>query len=91
MRVAIGTAMKMKRAGYVRGFPDIIIPEPRHGYFGLFVELKADTGTSTPQKEWHKILKEKGYEVIVNPSRRGFQESLDWLIAKTEAYLGEAC
>jgi hypothetical protein len=91
MRVAIGTAMKMKRAGYVRGFPDIIIPVPAHGYFGLFVELKVDTDTTEEQKQWHLILRQKGYEVIVNPSRKSLQEGYDWLVAKTEAYLGDSC
>jgi hypothetical protein len=91
IRTSIGMAVKIKRSGYCKGFPDIVIPIPAHGYHALFVELKATTDPKDEQKRWHFILREKGYEVIVNPSRRGFQESLDWLIAKTEAYLGEAC
>jgi hypothetical protein len=91
MRVAIGTAMKMKRAGYRKGFPDMIIPVANHGFHGLFVELKANSTASPEQNEWHRILKEKGYEVILNPSRRGLQESLDYLVDRTEAYLGESC
>lgn len=91
MRVAIGTAMKMKRAGYVKGFPDIIIPIPAHRFYGLFVELKANTTAKPEQNEWHRVLREKGYEVIVNPSRKSLQEGYDWLVAKTEAYLGDMC
>ena len=33
-------AIKAKRTGYSRGFPDLQITEARGGYFGLFIELK---------------------------------------------------
>jgi hypothetical protein len=91
MRTNIGTAMKMKRAGYRKGFPDMIIPVARHDYHGLFVELKCRTYPTPEQNEWHRILKENGYEVIINPAKLDFYGALGYLIAKTEAYLGDSC
>jgi len=32
---------KAKRTGYVAGFPDVFVYEPRGKYFGLAIELKA--------------------------------------------------
>ena len=37
-------AIKAKRTGYSRGFPDLQICEARGGYFGLFIELKTIKG-----------------------------------------------
>ena len=42
-------AIKAKRTGYSRGFPDLQITKARGGYFGLFIELK--------RKEWVSIVK----------------------------------
>ena len=64
----------MKKLRSNRGFPDIAIYEPRQGYHGLFIELKAE-GTRihkkdgiTPandhiaeQREVMQLLREKGY------------------------------
>lgn len=58
---------KMKAAGYKKGFPDIMIFEPRGGYSGLFIELKRITGgtVSPEQKEWLGRLNARGYMAIV--------------------------
>ena len=44
MRTSIGAAVKMKKMGYKKGCPDIMVFEPRGLYHGLFVELKAPAG-----------------------------------------------
>ena len=41
-KLTIGQARAMKTLRSNRGWPDLFIAEPRHGYHGLFVELKAD-------------------------------------------------
>ena len=62
LRTSISQAAAMKRAGYVKGVPDFQIMEGRHGYLGLFIELKTKKGKlSTYQKKWINNLNDKGY------------------------------
>ena len=66
VRVAMHTALKMKRAGYRKGIPDILIFEPRQGYCGLALEVKTNTGrASEHQKEWQKKLRERGWKAEI--------------------------
>jgi len=39
-KLSIGTAVKAKRLGHKRAFPDCFIAKPMMGYNGLFIELK---------------------------------------------------
>jgi len=76
MRTSMGTAKKMKRMGYIKGCPDIMIFETVFKdientssdkifvvqVHGLFIEMKAKGGTQKPeQKEWEKKATEQGY------------------------------
>ena len=66
MKLPIGVAVKLKRMGYVAGTPDIMILEPRGGFHGLFVELKAPAGRMTPeQKCFLEELNKRGYLATV--------------------------
>ncbi len=77
MRVSIGTAVKAKRAGMPKGFPDLALlcarsMEDEHcrswgHYCGLFIELKKIKGgvVSPEQKDWLAFLREQGYGAIV--------------------------
>lgn len=59
-------AVKAKRTGYKRGFPDLQITEAKGGYFGLFLELKTNKGRATKdQKEWIKDLNNRGYKALI--------------------------
>lgn len=59
-------AVKAKRTGYKRGFPDLQITEAKGGYFGLFLELKTNKGRATlDQKEWIKELNKRGYKALI--------------------------
>lgn len=49
-KLTIGQAVAMKSLRSGRGFPDICIYEPRKGYGGLFIELKAE-GTKLHNKQ----------------------------------------
>lgn len=73
MRLTIGQAVQIKSLRSGRGYPDIVIYEPKGDYHGLFIELKKE-GTnilnksgqpSTPhiteQQECMIKLAERGY------------------------------
>lgn len=42
MKLTIGQAVQIKSLRSNRGFPDIVIYEPRGKYHGMFIELKKD-------------------------------------------------
>lgn len=67
VRLPIGLARKMKRAGLCAGPPDINIDVARHGFHGLRVEMKREKGgvLSEAQQAWHIRLQEEGYLVVV--------------------------
>ena len=71
----IRQAVKAKKTGYSRGFPDLQITEARGGWFGLFIEIKTDKGRATRvQKEWVKDLNERGYYAAIC---KGLDEIID--------------
>ncbi len=63
----VRVAQKLKAEGVQRGVPDIFLPVARHGYYGLFVELKRVSGSRVEpeQKEWLAGLQENGYSVAL--------------------------
>jgi hypothetical protein len=75
LRLPIGLAKKFKSMQKSRAWPDLFIAEPRGGYMGLFLEVKADhrdlflqdmqtlRGSRHIQEQWDKILKlrKRGY------------------------------
>jgi hypothetical protein len=76
VRLTIGQAVKAKRAGMKKGFPDIFLPIPRGKYHGLFIELKKPGSYPTPeQKLWVKALRGQNYfaDILVGGS---FTESV---------------
>tara|TARA_R110002096_G_scaffold370733_2_gene564185 strand:+ start:551 stop:889 length:339 start_codon:yes stop_codon:yes gene_type:complete len=83
LRTSISQASKMKRAGYVKGVPDLQIMEARHNYYGLFIELKTSKGRLSPhQKEWIRDLNNKGYFA---KCCKGLEEAIDlvdWYLKK---------
>jgi hypothetical protein len=59
-------AARFKTMGTVSGFPDLFIPIAKHGFHGLFIEMKA--GSNKLTKNQHNvisILKESGYKCEV--------------------------
>ena len=63
MRTSYLQAIKMKRTGYVKGFPDLFIYEPNADYHGLAIEMKKENGgvASPEQKSWQEQLRNRGY------------------------------
>lgn len=64
---SVAYGAKMKRMGLRKGFPDLFIPTARHGFHGLFVELKVDkSGRVRPeQKAWRDYLNKQGYKALI--------------------------
>ena len=63
-------AMKAKRTGYSKGFPDLFLYESRTmdgiTYHGLALEIKTLKGRATiEQKEWIEALNERGFKAEV--------------------------
>jgi len=59
---------KLKRRGMKSGIPDMFLPISRHGFHGLYIELKrpktkshAKGVLSPTQKKWVKNLNNHGY------------------------------
>jgi hypothetical protein len=67
-------AIKFKRMGVSKGWPDISIPYVRKPYYGLYIELKRVCGgvVSTEQRDWLDFLKSQGYYAEV---AKGFDEA----------------
>jgi len=82
----IRTAVRLKREGVRSGVPDLFWPIPKHGFHGLFVEMKRDKGgTVTPeQKEWIAYLDSRGYSCVVC---HGLREAIDAVSAYFEVML----
>ena len=59
-------ATQMSAEGLKPGVPDLMLPAAREGHHGLFVELKTDTGSLSPeQRQWHARLRSQGFRVMV--------------------------
>jgi hypothetical protein len=55
--------IKMARTGYVKGFPDLFIYEPRGEFHGLAIEMKKVKGSKIEpeQVQWQEQLRNRGY------------------------------
>jgi hypothetical protein len=75
--------LRAVKMGYCKGIPDLMIFEPRHGYHGLFIELKRDKKSvvSDVQKVWIERLMARNYKAVVGVG-------LDECIKIVDEYLG---
>lgn len=61
-RTSIGIARRMKAEGVRKGVADIFVPVARGGFHGLFIEMKSETGSATPeQREFVAAMRMAGY------------------------------
>lgn len=75
-------AMRLKREGLKKGFPDVGIFVPRGGYHGMFIEFKGPKGKLSPEQiKMRKLLEDNDYVVKVC-------DTLDDAINATVSYLG---
>jgi hypothetical protein len=87
VKVSMGTQIKMKRAGYQAGHPDIMIYEPRGQYHGMAVELKFKNKAQLNQVEWQRALLNKGYYSIIVPHDLDYQQVQIYLESEVTMYL----
>ncbi len=71
----------LKDEGLKPGVPDICLPVPRHGYHGLYIELKIPpNGPTSEQLDWLKALRNQGYKsVLCNGQDQAKQVIADYL------------
>lgn len=64
---SIGEARRMKAQGMKPGVPDLILPYPRGGKAGLWIEMKRRDGgsLSADQQSWLHYLNNVGYHAVV--------------------------
>lgn len=70
---AIAEAKRMKAQGVKAGVSDLFLPLMRHGYGGLWIEMKkpatSATGrgaTSAEQRDWRDLMLAAGYLAVVS-------------------------
>lgn len=77
------TGAKLKSMGVVPGVPDLFIRIARHGYHGLYIELKTEKGRlSDKQHQFADSAVADGYKFVV-------VRSLDEFIRVVKTYLDE--
>lgn len=78
----IVVATKLRAEGVRPGFPDLVLPVARGGFFGLFVELKRLRGgsVSPEQRQWHEQLESHGYCVRVCKGGDAAWDILRWYL-----------
>jgi hypothetical protein len=82
VRVPIGCALKMKRAGAIKGWPDIFLPITTANYAALFIELKRRKGgiVSDEQYRVHYLLRDQGYYVEVCKGADAAIRTIKWYL-----------
>ena len=68
-------ASNLKKQGVKAGVPDLFLPVPNGGFFGLFIEMKStrkEAKASEAQNKWIKKLTDQGYKCAIC---RGFDEA----------------
>jgi hypothetical protein len=71
------TAMKLRDEGVKPGVPDLFLPVARHGWHGMFIEMKFGRNKTTPEQfAVHRALIEQGYGVWVCYSADGAIEAI---------------
>ena len=82
VRTSMKQAVKMKRTGYVKGFPDLFIYEPKGQWHGLAIEMKTSRGVmSQHQKDWQNELIKRGYIAVTCKSFDQAQIIIDEYLA----------
>lgn len=77
------TAAIMKREGVKAGVSDLFLPVARHGYHGLYIELKAlDGKLSSNQKWWIEETAKQGYKSM---TCWGWEEAKSEIVSYLEA------
>src|SRR5262250_643515 len=72
-------ARKLKAEGVLSGVADLCLPAARHGYHGLYIEMKSDEGAATEeQKEFLRGISAEGYCAVIAQGVDEAKETLEW-------------
>jgi hypothetical protein len=73
IKLSIGQAMKQKKLGMPKGYPDLFIAEPNGTYNGLFIELKK-SGLKLKKKDgtWINEHIEEQAQMLEKLNQRGY-------------------
>ncbi|WP_459482080.1 VRR-NUC domain-containing protein [Clostridium saccharoperbutylacetonicum] len=83
-------AVSLKRQGVKAGVPDLVLPVPRGGYHGAYIEMKVgDNKTTDKQKKWIRDLIEQGYYVEVCYGWQEASEKLTKYLEKSRTIVKE--
>lgn len=76
-------ASKLKRMGVKAGVPDLVLPVPRGGYAGLYIELKVGKNKPTENQErWLERLMQQGYRTKVCYGSVEAERELEWYLSQ---------
>lgn len=94
VKVSVGQAVKMKKLGNTRAWPDLHIAEPRRNYYGCFLELKKDGERIARENgNWVSPHVAEQAEMLENLTKRGYyaefatgfseaKKAIDWYLGK---------
>lgn len=73
-KLTVGQAVALKSLRSGRGFPDLVIYEPRDGWYGLFIELKQE-GTKLTKKNGDSatVHIEEQTNMLIELNDRGYK------------------
>ena len=76
-------AANLKRQGVKAGVPDLFLPVAKHGFHGLFVEMKTKNGKVTEnQVKWLRDLSAQGYLAVIcrgaDEAKKIIEDYLTW-------------
>ena len=71
----------LKRQGVKRGVPDLCLPVPRGIYHGLYMEMKTETGKTSPEQDWWLTeLAREGYAALICHGWENAKGALIWYL-----------
>lgn len=75
-------AKNLKRTGLKPGVPDLCLPVPRGKYHGLYIEMKTEEGTTSPEQDWWlEELKRQGYCAGVCHGWDAAKRTIEWYLS----------
>ena len=79
MRTTPTQARTAKAEGMIAGVADLTLSVARHGYHGLFIELKNGSRgrQSAAQKAWQEKVEVQGYRYVIVRDFKGFQRAIE--------------
>lgn len=81
----------LKEQGVKRGVPDLCLPVARGKYHGLYIEMKTESGRTSPeQKWWGERLSLQGYRWEVCRGWKAAAKVLEWYLSLNMPQCGGA-